>query len=82
MEPNYLVYGVPKPALDLALSDLKALLVINRESDLVVTRCRAKRIERIRCHNEAIDNNVGNHQCKDTLAQKFFFVYRSIPFSK
>lgn len=53
------MHDVPKPSLDSALSDLKSLLAINTKSDLVVARCRVKRIERIRGNNEAINSNVG-----------------------
>ncbi|KAF5377624.1 hypothetical protein D9615_005155 [Tricholomella constricta] len=60
LEPLFLVYEIPTPRVDKALSQLKFTLDIGnspKEGALVV-RCRNKRIERLQKMEDGIQNNI------------------------
>ncbi|KAF8226105.1 hypothetical protein L208DRAFT_1425249 [Tricholoma matsutake] len=55
-EPCFLVYDVPTPSLEKALSHLRLSLKVDSKEDSLVLRCREKRLERVRTMNEVIKN--------------------------
>jgi hypothetical protein len=58
VEPCFLVYDVPTPALDKSLASLKDCLPFNTKETFITHRCREKRIERIQLINEAVKRTV------------------------
>lgn len=64
-EPCFLVYDVPTPSLEKALSHLRLSLKVDSKEDSLVLRCREKRLERVRTMNEVIKNCVS--QRSETL---------------
>ncbi|KAI0961190.1 hypothetical protein AcV7_000358 [Taiwanofungus camphoratus] len=53
-EPCYIVYEIENPGVQQALATLKACLGPDQKSGLLVARCQAQRIERLKLANKAI----------------------------
>lgn len=52
IEPCYAIYDIHSPDLDRAATELKKMIDISEDTQLVV-RCRQKRVERVKLMNAA-----------------------------
>lgn len=68
VEPNFLVYEVHYPCIDRALANFRANLPFSAEEELLVHRCREKRISRIQLCEEQVQETVGVHASLRRLA--------------
>ncbi|EPQ60969.1 hypothetical protein GLOTRDRAFT_135553 [Gloeophyllum trabeum ATCC 11539] len=55
VEPCFLIYRIENKALDRALRQLEGILPSHGQNDSLVSRCKDKRVERIRMANKAIE---------------------------
>ncbi|KAI0001825.1 hypothetical protein BJV77DRAFT_16959 [Russula vinacea] len=58
VEPNFLVYEVHYPCIDRALANFRANLPFSAEEELLVHRCREKRISRIQLCEEQVQETT------------------------
>ncbi|KDR84809.1 hypothetical protein GALMADRAFT_217878 [Galerina marginata CBS 339.88] len=54
VEPNTLIYEIPTPAVDKAISDLKSLFHVSSKETAITSRAREKRVHRICVSNDAV----------------------------
>jgi hypothetical protein len=71
VEPNFHVYDVHYPLIDKALANFRAKLLFNAEEELLVHRCRERRISRTQLCEEKIKEAVRGYAfLKGTLADQ------------
>jgi hypothetical protein len=67
IEPCYAIYDIHTPDLDRAVAELKKMIAIQEETQVVV-RCRQKREERIKLMNAANHELVRDEYSPESFA--------------